>query len=77
VRWLGWVGGEATHEIDVTEHLEAAVRSLEAHAAYNAALPEDFPSPRQLLTMILGDPDSAGEDGRPTRFRWAVDLIAR
>jgi LmbE family N-acetylglucosaminyl deacetylase len=77
VRWLGWVGGEATHEIDVTEHLEAAVLSLEAHAAYNAALPDDFPTPRQLLTMILGDPDSAGEDGRPTRFRWAVDLVAR
>ncbi|MFK5633086.1 MULTISPECIES: PIG-L deacetylase family protein [unclassified Ornithinimicrobium] len=77
VRWLGWVGAGATHELDVTEHFEAAVRSLEAHRQYNAALPDDFPSPRQLLTRILGDPDSAGQDGRPTRFRWTVDLVAR
>ena len=46
---------EAGHHVDVTgEHFEAAVHSLEAHAEYNAALPEDFPAPRDLLTMILG-----------------------
>jgi len=28
--------------------------SLEAHAAYNAALPGDFPAPRELLGWILG-----------------------
>lgn len=45
----------ATHYIDVTgPDFEAAVHSLEAHAAYNAALPADFPPPRQLLGFILG-----------------------
>lgn len=43
-----------THTVDVTEHFEAAVASLEAHAAYNSALPETFPAPRQLLDGILG-----------------------
>lgn len=76
VRWLGWAGAGATHEVDVTEHFEAAVRSLEAHREYNSALPDDFPAPRRLLTMILGDPDSAQGDGAPTRYRWAVDLVS-
>lgn len=44
-----------THYVDVSgEHFEAAVHSLEAHAAYNAALPADFPAPRQLLQLVLG-----------------------
>ena len=30
------------------------MHSLEAHEAYNAALPPEFPAPRQLLGMILG-----------------------
>ncbi|MGD8199755.1 PIG-L deacetylase family protein [Ornithinimicrobium sp. W1679] len=85
VRWLGWAGAEATHELDVTEHFEAAVRSLEAHRAYNEALPDDFPSPRQLLTQILavdqggeGAPDGAGTPtDRPVRYRWTVDLVER
>jgi LmbE family N-acetylglucosaminyl deacetylase len=46
---------DPTHWVDVTgEHFEASVHSLEAHAAYNAALPETFPAPRELLQMILG-----------------------
>jgi LmbE family N-acetylglucosaminyl deacetylase len=51
------VAGTATptHFVDVSgEHFEASVHSLEAHAAYNAALPADFPQPRELLGMILG-----------------------
>ncbi len=49
----------ASHYVDVSgEHFEAAVASLEAHAEYNAALPADFPVPRELLQMILG---GAGE----------------
>ncbi|GAA4411853.1 PIG-L family deacetylase [Fodinibacter luteus] len=51
------VAGSATptHWVDVSgEHFEAAVHSLEAHEAYNAALPESFPEPRALLQMILG-----------------------
>lgn len=44
-----------THWVDVSgEHFEASVHSLEAHAAYNAALPSDFPVPRELLQTILG-----------------------
>ncbi|WP_299440803.1 PIG-L deacetylase family protein [uncultured Phycicoccus sp.] len=53
-----------THYVDVTgEHFEASVHSLEAHAEYNAALPSDFPAPRELLTMILGGGgEAAGVD---------------
>ena len=49
----------ATHYVDVGEHVEPAVASLEAHEAYNAALPDDFPKPRDLVTMILGMPEQA------------------
>ena len=51
------VAGSATptHFVDVSgEHFEASVHSLEAHEAYNSALPPEFPAPRQLLGMILG-----------------------
>ncbi|MEP6631266.1 MAG: PIG-L deacetylase family protein, partial [Lapillicoccus sp.] len=44
----------ATHYVDVAGHLEPAVASLEAHHAYNDVLPDDFPKPRELVTMILG-----------------------
>lgn len=44
-----------THFIDVTDNFEAAVASLEAHAAYNAALPPTFPAPRELLGWGLGE----------------------
>ncbi|QFG67973.1 PIG-L deacetylase family protein [Ornithinimicrobium pratense] len=75
VRHQCWSGGErVTHEVDVTAHFEAAVRSLEAHRRYNEALPEDYPSPRQLLTQILGVPESRGADGVPTRYRWTADV---
>jgi LmbE family N-acetylglucosaminyl deacetylase len=44
-----------THFVDVSgEHFEASVHSLEAHRAYNEALPDEFPKPRTLLQMILG-----------------------
>ncbi len=49
----------ATHYVDVTGHLEPAVASLEAHHAYNDVLPDDFPKPRELVTMILGMPERA------------------
>ncbi|NYG06218.1 LmbE family N-acetylglucosaminyl deacetylase [Phycicoccus badiiscoriae] len=44
----------ATHFVDVSEHVGQAVASLEAHQAYNAALPDDFPKPAELINMILG-----------------------
>ncbi|WP_134772640.1 PIG-L deacetylase family protein [Ornithinimicrobium flavum] len=75
VRYQCWSGGaDVSHEVDVTDHVEAAVRSLEAHRRYNEALPPDFPSPRVLLTGILGDPGSVGPDGRPTRYRWTAEV---
>ena len=55
VRVIAFAGSEHPNRfVDVSGHLEAAVSSLEAHAAYNAALPDTFPSPRELLGMILG-----------------------
>jgi LmbE family N-acetylglucosaminyl deacetylase len=42
-----------THFVDVAGHLESAVASLEAHRAYNEALPDTFPKPRELVTMVL------------------------
>jgi LmbE family N-acetylglucosaminyl deacetylase len=57
-----------THVVDVTDHFEAAVASLEAHEAYNAALPESFPTPRRLLDQILG------QGGRLAGVEYAVAL---
>lgn len=44
----------ATHYVDVTGSLDTAVASLEAHRSYNEALPATFPTPRELLSMVLG-----------------------
>lgn len=44
----------ATHYVDVSGQFDRAVASLEAHRAYNAALPEQFPKPAELLGMVLG-----------------------
>lgn len=43
-----------THYVDVTGHLDDAIESLEEHRLYNAALPEDFPKPPELLGGALG-----------------------
>ncbi|WEV78109.1 PIG-L family deacetylase [Janibacter cremeus] len=52
---VGVVAGPTpTHYVDVTGHLDDAIESLEEHRLYNAALPEDFPSPAELLGNILG-----------------------
>ena len=54
-RALGVVGGpEPSHYVDVTGHFDDAVESLEEHRQYNAALPDDFPKPPELLDNILG-----------------------
>ncbi|MEO6020929.1 MAG: PIG-L deacetylase family protein [Knoellia sp.] len=42
-----------THYVDVSDKVAVAVASLEEHAAYNSALPDDFPKPNQLVPMIL------------------------
>ena len=55
VRWVCMAGSpEVTHGVDVTGHMDAAVASLEAHHVYLEALGPDYPSPRELLGMILG-----------------------
>ncbi|WP_130014609.1 PIG-L deacetylase family protein [Serinicoccus sediminis] len=78
VRWIASSAGHTpTHEVDVTSTFERGVASLEAHREYLAALGDDYPSPRELLGMILGDPDSTREDGSPTRYRWAAQVFER
>jgi LmbE family N-acetylglucosaminyl deacetylase len=57
VRWIlvpGMAGDlAATHGVDVTgEPLQRGIASLEAHAAYLAALP-DHPAPADFIPMIL------------------------
>jgi LmbE family N-acetylglucosaminyl deacetylase len=57
VRWIlvPGIAGElaATHGVDVTgEPLQRGVASLEAHAAYLAALP-DHPAPADFIPMVL------------------------
>ena len=53
----------ATHYVDVGDHFDQAVASLEAHQAYNSALPEEFPKPADLVGMILGwGGEAAGVD---------------
>lgn len=63
----------ASHWVDVSDHFEAAVASLEEHAAYNAALPPDFPSPRELLGGSLG----AGGEVVGVPYALLLDVITR
>ncbi|MBR7743859.1 PIG-L family deacetylase [Phycicoccus sp. BSK3Z-2] len=61
-----------SHYVDVTgEPFEASVHSLEAHDAYNAALPDDFPDPRKLLTMILG----GGGEAAGVEKAWTAEVV--
>jgi LmbE family N-acetylglucosaminyl deacetylase len=50
---------EPTHWVDVSDHFDAAVASLSRHECYLSALGPDYPSPRELLQMILGGPAAA------------------
>ena len=45
---------DPTHWVDVSGHFEAAVASLASHDHYLSALGPDYPTPRDLLGMILG-----------------------
>lgn len=62
VRWLCFTRPcTPSHFVDVTGRLETAIASLEEHRRYNAALPADFPKPRELLSGFLrGDGEKAG-----------------
>lgn len=54
VRRLCFAGAATpTHHVDVTAYVAQAVASLEAHDAYNSALPDSFPKPAELVPMIL------------------------
>jgi LmbE family N-acetylglucosaminyl deacetylase len=64
---------QPTHYIDVTDTFEEAVASLEAHQLYNEGLGPDFPTPRALLTDILGMPQLR-EYGEKV---WAAQLVIR
>jgi LmbE family N-acetylglucosaminyl deacetylase len=55
VRLVAMTGSpDATHGVDVTGHMDAAVASLEAHQVYLGALGDGYPSPPDLLEMLLG-----------------------
>jgi LmbE family N-acetylglucosaminyl deacetylase len=43
----------ATHAVDVTGHLDAAVRSLAAHRAYLEGLGDDAPDPEAMLRSMF------------------------
>ena len=55
VKWVCMAGSpDNTHGVEVTGHMDAAVASLQAHQTYLGSLGEDYPSPPDLLEMILG-----------------------
>lgn len=54
VRWVCMAGSsEQTHGVDVTGHLDAAVASLQAHHTYLKGLGKGYPSPPDLLGVLL------------------------
>lgn len=74
VKVVGFAGSpQATHYVDVSGHFEPAVASLEAHTAYNSALPATFPAPRELLQFILGQ----GGEAVGVEHALLLDLVER
>ncbi|MEI2776960.1 MAG: PIG-L deacetylase family protein [Tetrasphaera sp.] len=74
VPWLAIAAAEQpTHYVEVADAVEAGIASLEAHAAYNSALPQSFPRPRDLVTSIL----SAGGQAAGVEFAAAFECIRR
>ncbi len=63
----------ATHFVEVSEYFGKAVASLEAHRAYNDALPEDFPKPAALIGMILG----GGGEAAGVEKALTLDVVER
>ena len=69
VRMIAIAGSpDPSHHVVVDDSFEASVASLEAHTAYNCALPDTFPTPRELLGQILG------QGGRAAGVEYAVAL---
>ena len=75
--YLAFAGSMSpTHYVDVADTVDVAVASLEAHAAYNAALPDDFPKPDRLVRMILEmGAERAGVEG--VTHALVLDLVRR
>jgi LmbE family N-acetylglucosaminyl deacetylase len=74
VRRLCFAGpATGTHFVDVGEHFERAVQSLEAHHAYNDALPDTFPKPPALVGMILG----MGGEAAAVEHALVLDVVER
>lgn len=65
---------QPTHYIDVTDTFEDGVASLEAHRQYLEGLGTDYPSPRDLLTQILGPEGGASADGQKV---WTAQVVIR
>lgn len=63
----------ASHYVDVSGHFEPAVASLEAHTEYNSALPDTFPTPRELIGFILGQ----GGEAAGVEHALLLDVIER
>ena len=65
-----------THYVDVGDKVGVAVESLEAHEAYNSALPDEFPKPNQLVPMILEMGAKAAQADGVTHAL-ALDVVVR
>ena len=65
-----------THYVDVSDKVQQAVESLEAHTAYNSALPDEFPKPDQLVPMILEMGAKAAQADGVTHAL-ALDVVVR
>lgn len=72
VRWIAVAGGRATHAVAVEHGLERAIASLEAHAAYLAALGGEMADARTFLTNAA----RANADRFGGRLATTFELIA-
>ncbi|WP_370893655.1 PIG-L deacetylase family protein [Janibacter sp. GXQ6167] len=64
----------ANEYIDVSDHFEDAVASLQEHSRYLEGLPDDYPSPREILEGILG---GAAENLDGVRYALPLETIRR
>lgn len=65
-----------THYVEVADQLGLAVASLEEHAAYNSALPDEFPKPNQLVPMIL-EMGATAAQAEGVTHALALDVVNR
>ncbi|RDI64832.1 PIG-L deacetylase family protein [Nocardia pseudobrasiliensis] len=70
-RWAAVMGPSATHAVDVTETIDAAVESLVAHARYLAALSDE---PVEAQARAIVDRATAPRDGFPAERAVGFEL---